>query len=89
MSEIYFVVKKKDGEWKLCLIEIGMIHNDLSNRTEKRSVYYNWHVDNEWEAQNYIDIMKNKGDTAEYKIVEGSLKYDFSNINKLNQDKDE
>ncbi len=89
MSKIYFVVKKVDDDWKICLIRVGVLHNSLSNLTDKKRFYHTLHLYNKYEAQNYIDKMINEGDTAEYKIVEGSLKYDFSNMDKLNQNKDE
>jgi hypothetical protein len=89
MSKIYFVVKKVDDDWNICLIKVGVLRNNLSDLSDKRMWYNTIHLTNIREAQNYIDRMKNEGDTAEYKIVEGSLKYDLSNIDKLNQNKDE
>jgi hypothetical protein len=89
MNKVYFVAKQVEDKWSLCLIRVGVLHNNLSDLSEKRMFYDTLHLSNIREAQNYIDRMKNEGDTAEYKIIEGSLKYDFSNLDKLNQNKDE
>ena len=89
MNKIYFVTKKVDDKWTLCAIKVGVLHNNLSDLSDKKMWYYTIHLTNIREAQNYINKMKNEGDTSEYKIVEGSLKYDFSNLDKLNQNKNE
>ncbi len=89
MSKVYFVVKKEDNDWKICLIRVGVLHNSLSDLLDKEMFYDTLHLNNTREAQNYINRMENRGDTGEYKIVEGSLNYDFSNVDKLKQNKDE
>jgi hypothetical protein len=88
MKKVYFVVKKVGDEWQICLINVGVLHNSLSDLTDKRRLHYSLHVANEREAQNYIDKMKNEGDTAEYKTVEGKFRfdYDFSNVTMLNSE---
>jgi hypothetical protein len=86
MRKVYFVVKKVENKWTVCLLNIGVLYNSLSDNYDKRMMHYSLHTDNMSEAQNYIEYMKDEGCSDEFKIVEGKFKfdYDFSNVDILN-----
>ena len=80
---IYHIVSLTDDRWCITLIEVGVLHpywTEMSNRVIKYEVY----LTSLQEAENCLKQKQLDNPNKEFKIITGGLSYDFSELDKLN-----
>ena len=75
MEEVYYIAIKKDGEWIVNMLELGI----LSCRYTEPMLYYNVHVPTPYLAYKFMEELKEKNPNNEYKIFKSvDMKFDNS-----------
>jgi len=75
-----------NGKWGINLIEVGVLYPSWSNRNPSKHIKYALHLNSLEEAENCLKQKQLDNPNTEYKIINGTFDYDFSELDKLNVD---